>query len=399
MRQLVILGAPGTVGRNTLDVARRHPQRLQVLALTANRDVAGLVALCREFQPRYAATADASKWAELRDALAGTETEALAGAEAVAQLAAHEAADLVMSAIVGAAGLLPTLAAVRAGKRVLVANKEPLVMAGELMMQAAATAGATLVPIDSEHNAIFQCLPEGYRCGTPDSGVRRIILTASGGPFRETELSKLRDVTPAEAVRHPNWVMGPKISVDSATMMNKGLELIEARWLFGLPSESIDVVLHPESVIHSLVEYRDGSMLAQLGQPDMRVPIAHALAAPERWESGVSGLSLAEVAKLHFSEVESARYPALGLARQALQAGGRASNVLNAANEVAVEAFLAGGVSFTGIASVIDESLDRSEGAGLPDADDLDSVLAIDAWARDAAHSVIAGLDTKVMHA
>jgi len=294
-RSLTVLGATGTVGRNTLDVASRHRDRLRVHALTANRDAAGLFALCQQHRPAVAVLVEDSAAVELRDRAqaAGLALEVRSGARALAEVAA--AADLVMSSIVGATGLVPTLAAVRAGKRVLIANKEPLVMAGRLLLAEAQRSGATLIPIDSEHNAIFQCLPVGFRCGRADPGVRKLVLTASGGPFRETPVAELERVTPAQAVRHPNWVMGPKISVDSATMMNKGLELIEAHRLFGLPEERIEVVLHPESVIHSLVEYADGSTLAHLGQPDMRVPIAHALAHPERWESGVPGLKLAEV--------------------------------------------------------------------------------------------------------
>jgi 1-deoxy-D-xylulose-5-phosphate reductoisomerase len=290
-----------------------------------------------------------------------------------------------MSSIVGAAGLVPTLAAVRAGRRVLVANKEPLVMAGRLLLSEAQRSGATLIPIDSEHNAIFQCLPQGFRCGTADPGVRRLVLTASGGPFRDTPLAELERVTPAQAVRHPNWVMGPKISVDSATMMNKGLELIEAHRLFGVPEAMIDVVLHPESVIHSLVEYADGSTLAQLGQPDMRVPIAHALAYPERWESGVAGLKLAELGRLNFEAVDLRRFPCLALARDALRAGGILPNVLNAANEVAVEAFLAERLAFTRIAEVIERTLAAAGAARLPGDESLDAVLEVDGWARAAA--------------
>jgi 1-deoxy-D-xylulose-5-phosphate reductoisomerase len=290
-----------------------------------------------------------------------------------------------MSAIVGAAGLMPTLAAVRAGKRVLIANKEPLVMAGALLVREAEASGARIVPIDSEHNAIFQCLPKDFRCGTRAPGVSRLVLTASGGPFRDTPLEKLARVTPEEAVRHPNWVMGPKISVDSATMMNKGLELIEAQRLFGVPEDRIDVVLHPESAIHSLVEYVDGSMLAQLGAADMRVPIAHALAAPERWESGVAGLDLAQLGRMHFQPVDLQRFPCLRIARDALRRGGIYPNVLNAANEAAVEAFLGRRAGFTQIASIIEQTLADAAGAALPAGDTLEEILQVDAWARAAA--------------
>ncbi|TXH04142.1 MAG: 1-deoxy-D-xylulose-5-phosphate reductoisomerase [Nevskiaceae bacterium] len=395
VQNLVVLGATGTIGRNTLDVARRHADRLQVLALTAHRDVDALYDLCREFRPRHAVMADAAAAQRLaaRVREAGWEIEVAAGAEALAAVAAHAEADQVMSAIVGAAGLLPTLAAVRAGKRVLIANKEPLVMAGALLMSEAAQHGATLIPIDSEHNAIFQCLPAAYRCGEAPKGVRRLVLTASGGPFRETPLEDLPGVTPQQAVRHPNWVMGRKISVDSATMMNKGLELIEAATLYRLPPAQLDVVIHPESAIHSLVEYVDGSMLAQLGQPDMRVPIAHALAWPERWESGVDGLDLAALGRMRFEPADTRRFPCLRLAREALLAGGNAPNILNAANEIAVEAFLQGQLAFTGIAAMIENCLSAAQ---LPDAHDLDGILAVDTWARQWSRR---WLKPQVMHA
>jgi len=400
LRRLAILGATGSVGRSTLDVVRRHPARIEVRALTAQRDAAGLLELCREFRPALAFLGDERAARELQDALSrdGLDTRVRSGPAALAEIAADPAADLVMSSIVGAAGLMPTLAAVRAGKRVLIANKEPLVMAGRLLLAEAQRSGATLIPIDSEHNAIFQCLPGGYRCGQADPGVQRLVLTASGGPFRETPLAELAAVTPAQAVRHPNWVMGPKISVDSATMMNKGLELIEAHRLFGLPEERIDVVLHPESVIHSLVEYRDGSMLAQLGQPDMRVPIAHALAHPERWESGVPGLRLAELGRLQFQAVDLRRFPCLALARDALRGGGIFPNVLNAANEIAVEAFLGERLPFTRIAGLIGQTLEAAAGATLPGDESLDAVLEIDAWARRTAAG-FAAHDPAVAHA
>lgn len=381
MQNLVVLGATGTIGRNTLDVARRHNDKLKILALTANSDDAGLFELCREFLPRIAVMADAvgAQRLEGRIKAAGLKIEVTAGVDALVAVARHAEADQVMSAIVGAAGLLPTLAAVEAGKRVLVANKEPLVMAGRLLMDAAEKHGATIIPIDSEHNAIFQCLPAAYRCGVVPKGVKRLVLTASGGPFRETPLADLPKVTPQQAVRHPNWVMGQKISVDSATMMNKGLELIEAATLYRLPAEQLDVVIHPESAIHSLVEYVDGSMLAQLGQPDMRVPIAHALAFPDRWESGVDGLDLAALGRMRFEPADTQRFPCLRLAREALIAGGNAANVLNAANEIAVEAFLKGQLAYTGIAEMIEMCLNAERHAV---ATDLGSILAVDAWAR-----------------
>jgi 1-deoxy-D-xylulose-5-phosphate reductoisomerase len=387
MQNLVVLGATGTVGRNTLDVVRRHPQRLSVLALTANSDAEALLALCAEFHPRLAVLGESSAARGFEARFAAMGCELLAGHEALAVVAAHPEAQQVMSAIVGAAGLLPTLAAVRAGKRVLIANKEPLVMAGALLMNEALHAGATLIPIDSEHNAIFQCLPAGSRCGMPPVGVARLILTASGGPFRETPLAELEQVTPAQAVRHPNWVMGAKISVDSATMMNKGLELIEAAILYCLPADQLDVVIHPESIIHSLVEYVDGSMLAQLGAPDMRVPIAHALAWPERFESGVRGLNLAELGQLRFEPANLRRFPCLRLAREALVAGGAMPNVLNAANEIAVEAFLKGQIAYPRIATMIESCLHQAAGAQLPSAADLDAVLAVDGWARAQARA------------
>lgn len=390
-RRLVVLGATGSVGQSTLDVVRRHPTRLSIHALSARRNVEGLLAACREFRPALVAIADASRAAELERGLraAGLPTRVLAGPGAVSEIAAAPEADLVMAAIVGAAGLAPVLAAVRAGKRVLVANKEPLVMAGRLLLAEATAAGATLIPIDSEHNAIFQCLPDGSRCGTAVAGVRRLLLTASGGPFRDLPLKDLKSVTPEQAVQHPNWVMGPKISVDSATMMNKGLELIEAHYLFGMPSDRLEVVLHPQSVIHSLVEYVDGSTLAQLGQPDMRVPIAHALAAPERWESGVSGLSLADIGRLDFRPVDPARFPALAIARGALDAGGAMPNVLNAANEIAVEAFLDRRIGFTRIAGLIGQVLESAAGESLPAGETLAEILEIDHWARVCATAAL----------
>nr|WP_211226190.1 1-deoxy-D-xylulose-5-phosphate reductoisomerase [Solimonas flava] len=391
IQKLVVLGATGTIGRNTLDLVRRHPQRLQAYALSANRDVEALAALCIEFRPRHAVMADVASAEALRARLAaaGVPTTVHGGGAALAAIAADAEADQVMSAIVGAVGLLPTLAAVRAGKRVLIANKEPLVMAGRLLMREAEAAGATLIPIDSEHNAIFQCLPPDSRCGRAPAHVRRLILTASGGPFRETPLEALAAVTPQQAVRHPNWVMGPKISVDSATMMNKGLELIEASVLYDLPDAQLDVVIHPESAIHSLVEYVDGSMLAQLGHADMRVPIAHALAWPERWESGVGGLDLAALGRFRFEAADLQRFPCLGLARAALRAGGDAPNVLNAANEVAVQAFLEGRLSYPGITEVIDRTLAAAARRTASPAEDLDAILAVDAWARAVAQEAV----------
>ncbi|MDB5968963.1 MAG: 1-deoxy-D-xylulose-5-phosphate reductoisomerase [Hydrocarboniphaga sp.] len=385
MRKLVVLGATGSVGRSTLDVAARHPQRLQIHALTAARDADGLLELCRLHRPSIAALVDEAAAKRLRAALAAENIpcEVLAGASALSEVAGASEADIVMSAIVGAAGLLPTLAAVRAGKQTLIANKEPLVMAGRLLMREALRSGACILPIDSEHNAIFQCLPPQYRCGQPPVGVRKLLLTASGGPFREWSAERIATATPAEAVRHPNWSMGPKISVDSATLMNKGLELMEASVLYGVTDAQLDVVIHPESVIHSLVEYVDGSLLAQLGQPDMRVPIAHALAWPERWESGVGGLDLAALGQFRFASPDLERFPCLGLARAALRAGGHAPNLLNAANEIAVERFLNGQIGLNQIPQMIAACVDAGLGVHANAADDLEAVLAVDAWARD----------------
>lgn len=385
MKQLVVLGATGTVGRNTLDVAARHPDRLRVLALTASRDVEGMVALCGRHRPRYAAMADADAAQALAGRLAGQGIEVLAGVEGLCALAAHADASQVMSAIVGAAGLLPTLAAVRAGKQVLIANKEPLVMAGSMVMAAARESGAVLLPIDSEHNALFQCLPSGYRCGDRLEGVASLILTASGGPFRDWPAERLAGVTPEQALRHPNWVMGPKISVDSATMMNKGLELIEAATLYGLPSARLSVVVHPESAIHSLVSYVDGSLIAQIGSADMRIPIAHALAWPERWVSGVAALDLVALAQMRFEAPDVKRFPCLRLAREVLEAGGSAPLVLNAANEVAVEAFLAHRLRFTAMVDVIAEALSRPA----PATPGLDDILALDADVRARAWEAV----------
>lgn len=380
MRRLLVLGATGSVGRSTLDVAARHPDKLQVVALAAHRDVDGMLDLIRRCAPRVVALADPDAAQRLRQANPGCEV--LSGSDAICDLAADGDTDTVMSAIVGAVGLSPTLGAIRAGKRVLIANKEPLVMAGALMMGEARRCLAEIIPIDSEHNAIFQCLPSAYRCGEVPRGVRRLVLTASGGPFRDTPLEALATVTPREAMRHPNWSMGPKISVDSATLMNKGLELIEASALYGLPPEALEVVVHPESVIHSLVEYVDGSSLAQLGQPDMRVPIAHALAWPERWESGVGGLDLASLGRLRFEPPDLERFPCLGLARHALAAGGNLPNVLNAANEIAVEAFLNERIGFPGIPQMVETCCSSAACAGLPQAASLEAVAHVDAWAR-----------------
>jgi 1-deoxy-D-xylulose-5-phosphate reductoisomerase len=364
-KTVTVLGATGSIGASTLDVIARHADRYRVFALSAHASVEKLAELAQRFTPRYVVIGEEKSAEQLRIALRGTDIEVLCGNDGLQHIAAHAEVDIVVAAIVGAAGLEPTLAAVQAGKHVLLVNKEALVMAGRLFMAAVAASGATLLPVDSEHNAIFQCMSPTYACGAPGrvslmrAGVRKILLTGSGGPFRNTPLNDLVRVTPAQAVAHPNWSMGPKISVDSATMMNKGLELIEACWLFDARPDQVQIVVHPQSVIHSMVEYIDGSVLAQLGNPDMRTPIAHALAWPERIESGVATLDLIAQARLDFQAPDYARFPCLGLATAAMQAGGTAPAVLNAANEVAVAAFLAGKIPFTAIASIIEGVLEQ----------------------------------------
>ena len=386
---VTVLGSTGSIGKSTLDVLARHPARFRPVALTANRDVDGLAAQCASLRPDYAVMADGDAAATLRARLAaaGLPTRVLQGAEGLCAACELPEVGFVMAAIVGAAGLMPTLAAARAGKRVLLANKEALVMAGPLFMAAVRTGRAEVLPIDSEHNAVFQCLPPRFGDGLDGVGVRRILLTASGGPFRRTPIEALGSVTPAQACAHPNWSMGRKISVDSATMMNKGLEVIEAHWLFGADADRIDVVLHPQSVVHSLVEYTDGSVLAQLGNPDMRTPIAHALGWPERLESGVPGLNLLDVGRLEFEAPDNHRFPCLGLAYAALRQGGAAPAVLNAANEVAVQAFLDGQLAFVAIPRVIEEVL--GQGAAQTPGD-LEALLAIDADARRRAAELVA---------
>jgi 1-deoxy-D-xylulose-5-phosphate reductoisomerase len=376
---LTVLGATGSIGASTLDVAARHPGRYRVFALSAHASADELLELCREHKPRYAVLSGTAESRDLKKRYQEQGTELLFGAAALEAVAAHPDCDAVMAAIVGAAGLSSTLAAARAGKRVLLANKEPLVMTGPLMMAAARAGGAQVLPVDSEHNAVFQCF-------SGKTLVKRIVLTASGGPFRTTPLEKLEGVTPEQACAHPNWVMGRKISVDSATMMNKALEVIEAHWLFDVAAERIEVVIHPQSIVHSLVEYLDGSMLAQLSNPDMRVPIAHALAHPERIESGVQSLDLTQVKNLSFERPDPARFPCLPLAYAALRAGGTAPAVLNAANEVAVQAFLARRLPFTGIGRVIETTLAKCEAGA---ARDLDAVLDADARARRIADSLV----------
>jgi 1-deoxy-D-xylulose-5-phosphate reductoisomerase len=379
MRSVAILGATGSIGRSTLDLLEAAPQRFEVTALTAASNVDQLAADARRTGARLAVIADESRLQALRDALAGTNIQAAAGEAALAEAAVS--ADLVVAAIVGTAGLSPVMAAVRAGKTIGLANKEALVSAGALMIEEARRSGATLLPIDSEHNAIFQCLA-GQDCDQ----VSRLILTASGGPFRTFSSVEMARVTPAQAVAHPNWSMGAKISVDSATMMNKGLELIEAHHLFALPEDRIDILVHPQSVIHSLVEYADGSLLAQLGSPDMRVPIGHVLAWPERMATGARRLDLLEVARLDFEAPDPKRFPALRLARDALRRGGSAPLVLNAANEVAVEAFLGNAIHFPDIARFVEEALTRMD-QPLPRT--IPDVLALDAEVRDQVRSAL----------
>ncbi|HEY9199675.1 MAG TPA: 1-deoxy-D-xylulose-5-phosphate reductoisomerase [Gammaproteobacteria bacterium] len=387
---ITVLGATGSIGLNTLDVIARHADRYTVVALTAHRDVDGMLALCRAHHPRYAVMADADAAERLAQKLhaEALDVAVLTGNAGLVQVAGLPEVDYVMAAIVGAAGLAPTLEAARCGKRVLLANKEALVMSGALFMEEARRSGALLLPIDSEHNAIFQCMPAGFTAGESPAGVRRILLTASGGPFRGTPLDQLATVTPEQACAHPNWDMGRKISVDSATMMNKGLEVIEACWLFGLPVEQVQVVLHPQSVIHSLVDYADGSVLAQLGNPDMRTPIAHALAWPARIDSGAQPLDLLAVGRLDFSAPDPQRFPCLELAYQAWRRGGTAPAILNAANEVAVQAFLDGALRFDRIAQVIETTLAQCP---VDAADSLQHILDADVQARECAIQYVHG--------
>jgi 1-deoxy-D-xylulose-5-phosphate reductoisomerase len=379
-RSISILGATGSVGRSTLDLVARNPERFRVEALTANGDAAGLAAAAIRVRARFAVVADPAAYEALKGALAGSGTEAAAGPEAVIEAASREA-EWVMAAIVGAAGLRPVLAAIRRGAIIALANKECLVSAGALMTEEVRRRGATLLPVDSEHNAIFQVLQ-------PGAGVDRLILTASGGPFRDWSRERMAAVTPAQAVAHPNWSMGAKISVDSATMMNKGLELIEAAYLFAMPETRIDILVHPQSIVHSLVAYVDGSVLAQLGAPDMRTPIAYTLAWPDRMATPVARLDLAAVARLDFAAPDPVRFPSLRLARDALRAGGAAPAILNAANEVAVAAFLEGRIGFLDIERIVTETLER---AAHLQAGHLDAILAADALAREIAGTLLPG--------
>lgn len=393
MHNLVILGASGSIGQSTLKVLRHNPERWQVLALTAARSVEAMLRDCLEFSPRFAVMVDEAAASELAAQLKthGSATRVMAGTAALCEMAAHPDAHSVMAAIVGAAGLAPTMAAVRAGKRILLANKEALVMSGAFFMEAVREHGAELLPIDSEHNAIFQCLPEAIQrqpgfCDLAGAGISKILLTGSGGPFRYTDIAELARVTPAQAIAHPNWSMGAKISVDSATMINKGLEYIEARWLFNAAPEQIQVVIHPQSVIHSMVQYKDGSVLAQLGNPDMCTPIAHALAYPARIESGVEPLDFFSVGEFSFIRPDYERYPCLQLAMHACQQGQAATTALNAANEEAVAAFLAERIGFMDIARVNEATMLALGGTA---AGSLDDLIALDGAARARAHNLI----------
>ncbi|MGR8947160.1 MAG: 1-deoxy-D-xylulose-5-phosphate reductoisomerase [Gammaproteobacteria bacterium] len=388
MNGVTILGSTGTIGVNTLDVITRHKDDFKIVALTANNNVALMTEQCIQWNPRYTVMCDADAAEALRKALrvADLDTEVLSGAENLARVAALTETDSVMAGIVGAAGLIPTLAAAREGKRVMLANKEALVMSGQLFMDAVHENHAELLPIDSEHNAIFQCMPRDLSGGLDASGITRILLTASGGPFRTRDINTLGEVTPAEACAHPNWVMGQKISVDSATMMNKGLEIIEACWLFETQHSAIEVVIHPQSVIHSMVEYSDGSVLAQLGNPDMRTPIAYALNWPKRIESGVERLNLFDIKQLDFEPPNEERFPLLGIARAAMDRGGTATTIMNAANEELVAAFLNGTILFTDIPLLIEETLAQ---ANIESANSLEQILAADEQARDLVREYI----------
>jgi len=386
---LTLLGATGSIGLSTLDVVSRHKDKYEIVALTANRNIELLAEQCETWKPKYAVIAEYDLAESLRTTLTskGIDTEVLSGSEGLQYVAALPEAHYVMAAIVGAAGLLPTLAAAKAGKRVLLANKESLVMSGKLFMDTIYESGAELLPIDSEHNAIFQSMPANFKDGLSETGVEKILLTASGGPFRTTPLDELKSVTPEQACAHPNWDMGRKISVDSATMMNKGLEVVEACWLFDTEPETIQVVLHPQSVIHSMVQYVDGSVLAQLGNPDMRTPIAYGLAWPERIASAVEPLNIFDVAHLDFEIPDLERFPCLRLAREAMSAGGTSTAILNAANEVAVEAFLNNQIRFTEIPQLVETAM---ENISRVEADSIDTVLSADAEARRFALAHIA---------
>jgi 1-deoxy-D-xylulose-5-phosphate reductoisomerase len=392
MKGLCILGATGSIGVSTLDVAARHPHLYKVIALTANSNIDTLFEQCLNHRPQYAVVVDESKSQEFKDKIRNypiSDMKVLTGTNALEEVATLDEVDSVMAAIVGAAGLLPSLAAAKAGKTVLLANKEALVMSGDIFMDAVTASGAHLLPIDSEHNAIFQCMPAHYKTGTDGKQVRRILLTASGGPFREMPIEQMADVTPEQAVAHPNWDMGKKISVDSATMMNKGLEMIEACLLFNMTPDQIQVVIHPQSVIHSMVDYVDGTVLAQMGNPDMRIPIAHAMAWPERFDSGAKPLNIFDVGRMDFEQPNLERFPCLRLAYKAIDAGGTMPTVLNAANEIAVEAFLDRRVKFTDIPVIIENCMDT---IAVAVADTLAVILDHDQQARTVAKQIIADM-------
>lgn len=388
MEHITILGSTGSIGSSTLDVIARHPDKFKVYALTAHSRVQRLFEQCLAFKPLYAVLANQSLAKQLTFLLkdAAIKTEVLFGEQALSDVSSASRVDTVMAAIVGSVGLLPTLSAVYQSKKILLANKEALVMSGDIFMQAVKQHNATLLPIDSEHNAIFQCLPDAYHCGNSAKGVTQLLLTGSGGPFRERDLNTFDDITSEEAIAHPNWRMGPKISVDSATMMNKGLELIEACRLFAIDETAIQIVLHKQSIIHSMVAYNDGSVLAQMGNPDMRTPIAHALAWPERIQSGVEPLDVFAVKKLDFSPVDEQRFPCLRLARDAMSAGGSRMIQLNAANEVAVAHFLHKNIKFTDIAPIIHHTIDHLENTPVPN---LDDIIEQDKITRHFAESYI----------
>jgi len=389
---ICVLGSTGTIGVNTLDVIKRHADKYKVIALTANHADEKLFQQCVEFNPVFAVLVNADAAQKLSTKLKNSnlDTQVLCGVDALEKVVALDEVDQVMAAIVGAAGLLPTLAAARAGKRILLANKEALVMSGDLFIKEVEKYNAELLPIDSEHNAIFQCMPSHYKSGLENAGVNKILLTASGGPFRSRSIDSLRAVTPEEAVAHPNWVMGKKISVDSATMMNKGLEVIEACWLFNTQPSMIQVVLHSQSIIHSMVSYTDGSVLAQMGNPDMRTPIAHAMAWPQRMPAGVEPLDIFKVAKLEFEKPDFKRFPCLAMAYESLELGGTATTILNAANEIAVDAFLNKQLSFTNIAKVIEKTLENTK---IIAADNLQIILQADSDARQISNDYVKKLE------
>lgn len=392
MKGICILGATGSIGVSTLDVVARHPDLYKVVALTANRNIETLYQQCLDHHPEIVVVVDpvkANNFAEKIKNTAISDITVLSGAESLETVSTMDKVDSVMAAIVGAAGLLPTLAAAKAGKTILLANKESLVMSGTIFMNAVAESGAQLLPIDSEHNAIFQCMPHGYKTGQHTTQARRILLTASGGPFRQTPVELLPSMTPAQAIAHPNWDMGKKISVDSATMMNKGLEMIEACILFSMSPEQIQVVIHPQSVIHSMVDYVDGTVLAQMGNPDMRIPIAYSLAWPDRFESGAEPLNIFDVARMDFEEPDLARFPCLRLAYQAITAGGIMPTVLNAANEIAVDAFLNERIRFTEIPLIIERCMEKFE---VKNADSLETILEVDQQARLTSTQLIGQL-------